>query len=330
MFVRPSETQPARVGWIFSLIRSGSSIAAYATAAGAGLEPGVVPVADEVFGPWVRTGKLYQFPAEQKQLVEAFKAAGHRLTPEVVDIARRLFDLFAERSAAAAQAGESDGSRRGAGVRGRVVSKCPHLMFTPEEFASAFPPPDHRAIYLIRNPIHRLNSQYLKGWDWMIEKDHDVRVYTEFTKRWLAHREAGGVSVTFDDLKNPATSRQWFRDVYRGLGWDVGEVGLDRAEAYRAGQYHSSSKELAPTKDPDLVDSERQWRVPDEAIRAYLDDPFLRGFMHDRGWPTRASAYRDGWLKRALSRMRTSPTPPASKAISPRVQSATPSSKPSA
>lgn len=328
MSVSRPKAQPARVGWIFSLIRSGSSIAAYATAAGAGPEPGVVPVADEVFGPWVRTGKLYQFPAEQKQLVEAFKAAGHRLTPEVVDIARRLFDLFAERSAAAAQASEKTGSSGAAGAGGRVVSKCPHLMFTPEEFDRAFPTPNHCAIYLIRNPIHRLNSQYLKGWDWMIEKDHDVRVYTEFAKRWLTHRDAGGVSVTFDDLKNPATSRQWFKDVYRGLGWNVGEEGLDRAEAYRTSQYHSSSKELAPSKDPDLVDSERQWRVPDEAIHAYLDDPFLRGFMQDRGWPTRVSAYREGWLRRALSRMRASSEPVASKTTLPRAQTASPSSKP--
>ncbi len=314
MSASPFETQPARVGWIFSLIRSGSSIAAYATAAGAGPHPSAVPVADEVFGPWVRTGKIYQYPAEQKHLVEAFKAAGHRLTPEVNHIASRLFELLRERS-------------EQAGGLGRVVSKCPHLMFSPDDFASAFPPPHHRAVYLIRNPIHRLNSQYLKGWDWMIEKDHDVRVYTEFAHRWLSHRDAGGVSVTFDDLKNPATSRQWFRDVYQGLGWDIDEAGLDRAEAYRAGQYHSSSKELAPTKDPDLVDSERQWRVPDEAIRAYLDDPFLRGFMQDRGWPTRASAYRDGWLRRALSRIRANPASPAAKANPPRAQPSSPSSR---
>jgi Sulfotransferase family len=267
---------PVEVGWIFSLIRSGSSIAAYAAAS-----PWNLPVADEVFGPWVRTGKLYQFPREQRELVEAFKGAGHQLTPEVIQIANRLFELMGRDS-------------------GRVVSKCPHLMFTPEAFGAAFP--HHRAVYLIRNPIHRLNSQYLRGWEWMIEKDHDVRVYTEFARRWLAHRERGGVSVTFDDLR--ARPREWFGEVYRGLGWEAGEATIERAEAYRAAKYHSSSKEIARNKDPDLVDSERDWRVPEAAIRAYLDDPFLSGFMRDRGWATRTSAYRPGLITRVVTRIR--------------------------
>ncbi len=270
-----------RVGWIFSLIRSGSSIAAYAAAA-----PSNLPVADEVFGPWVRTGKVYQFPQEQKTLVEAFKAAGHTLTPEVIEIANRLFERFGEQSTAS-------------GGEGRVASKCPHLMFTPDAFEAAFP--SHRAVYLIRNPIHRLNSQYLKGWEWMIEKDHDVRVYTEFAKRWLAHRDRGGVSLVFDDLK--ARPRDFFGEMYRGWGWEFSDADVAKAEAYRAAKYHASSKELAAEKNPDRVDSEKEWRVPEAAIRAYLDDPFLCGFMRERGWPVSVGAYREGLLKGIARRL---------------------------
>jgi hypothetical protein len=52
------------------------------------------------------------------------------------------------------------------------------------------------------------------------------------------------------------------------------------------------------------VDSEKEWRVPESAIRAYLDDPFLCGFMRDRGWPVTAGAYREGLLKRAMAVIR--------------------------
>jgi hypothetical protein len=59
------------IAWLFSMIRSGSSIAAYAAAAPFG---GVV--ADEIFGPWVRTGPYYKFPPEQRTVTELFRTSG--------------------------------------------------------------------------------------------------------------------------------------------------------------------------------------------------------------------------------------------------------------
>jgi hypothetical protein len=263
---------PVEVGWIFSLIRSGSSIAAYAAAA-----PGAIPVADEVFGPWVRTGKVYRYPREQRLLVEAFKAADHRLTPDVVALANRLFDLLGAES-------------------GRVISKCPHLLFSPQEFSAAFP--HHRAVYLLRNPLHRLNSHYVKGWEWMIEPDHDVRAYTEFVHRWLTaeHR------VVYDDLRRDPHG--FFRALYSAWGWEHTEAALADAAAYAAGRYHTSSKQTAPDKAPRHVDSERLRLLPRDAIDAYLRHPFLRDVMRERGWPTNAAAYRPGLLRRTLARIR--------------------------
>ncbi len=56
------------IAWLFSMIRSGSSIAAYAAAA-----PFRGIVADEIFGPWVRTGPHYKFPPEQQTVTELFR-----------------------------------------------------------------------------------------------------------------------------------------------------------------------------------------------------------------------------------------------------------------
>lgn len=271
---------PVEVGWLFSLIRSGSSAAAYSAAAPWGL-----PVADEVFGPWVRTGKVYRFPREQRQLVEEFKAAGHRLTPGVIDLANRVLGLLGAET-------------------GRVVCKCPHLLFTPEEFADAFP--GHRAAYLIRNPLHRLNSHYLRGWEWMIEPDHDARIYTEFARRWLSaeHR------VQFDDLRR--RPQEFFAALYRAWGWEHSPRDLAAAAGYRAGHYHGSSKQTDAGKPTDRVDSERARALPAAAVGAYLDDPFLRGFMRDRGWSVRARSYQPGLVARVLRRSPAASPPGAS------------------
>ena len=79
------------VVWIFSLPRSGSSVTAYAAA-----KPFGAVVADEVFGPWDRTGEPYNYPALQTQLVEAYHGSRCVLTPEVVGIATELFELLGE------------------------------------------------------------------------------------------------------------------------------------------------------------------------------------------------------------------------------------------
>lgn len=263
-----------QVGWLFSLIRSGSSATAYAAAAPWGL-----PVGDEVLGPWVRTDKVYRFPKEQADLVHAFKAAGHRLNPEVVGIAERLFELMGAET-------------------GRVISKCPHLMFTPEEFAKWFP--THRAVYLIRHPIHRLNSHFLKGWEKFIERDHDLKVYKTFLARWKGaeHR------VVFDDLKaGGERAREFFAACYRGWGWEYTAEDLEKAEAYRAGHYHSAAKNVSEGVDPSRPESERMGggdRLPEDMLRAYLEDPEIRAFMEEQGWETRPGAYRPGLVKRAV------------------------------
>jgi hypothetical protein len=46
-------------------------------------------------------------------------------------------------------------------------------------------------------------------------------------------------------------------------------------------------------------------------IDLYLRDPFLRRFMRERGWSTRASAYRPGLLTRTLRKLRARATPEA-------------------
>lgn len=261
-----------QVGWLFSLIRSGSSAAAYSAAA-----PWGVPVADEVFGPWDRTVAPYHFPPVQKELVREFKAAGFKLRPNVVALANELFEQMGRET-------------------GRVLSKCPHLMFTPEELAEAFP--EHRAVYLIRNPLHRLNSHYHKGWQRMIEADNDLRVYKVFAERWLAspHR------VVYDDLRK--RPREFFRTLYEGWGWSYTEEDLDKAAAYRARSYHTSSKEVAPEKDTQRVDSERELLLPREVVDLYLNDPVVRPLMEQLGWPTRRSAYTPGLATRVLARLR--------------------------
>ena len=54
-----------RVVWLFSLARSGSSVAVYSAAA-----PWGHAVGDELLGPWDRTGEPYNYPAKQKDLAE--------------------------------------------------------------------------------------------------------------------------------------------------------------------------------------------------------------------------------------------------------------------
>jgi len=40
------------------------------------------------------------------------------------------------------------------------------------------------------------------------------------------------------------------------------------------------------------VRSESGWAVPDEAVRAYLDDPFVREVMREAGWSERVPRAR--------------------------------------
>ena len=240
------------VVWIFSLARSGSSVTAYAAAA-----PWGHAVADEPFGPWDRSGPPYNYPAEQPQLKSDFFHAGEHLTPPVVDLARRLF-------------------ARIAGPTGRLVVKHPHRMIDPAEFRVAFP--DHRAVHLLRNPLHRLNSMYARRQLGAIGPGFDLEVYKEIARRWLDHPHR----VLYDALK--ADPAGYFRAIYEAWGWSYTPDHIAAAVAYQQRSYHEASARVAPARDPRRVLSEHRRALPPEAVRAYLDDPFIADLMDRNGW----------------------------------------------
>ena len=255
-----------RVGWIFSLVRSGSSAVAYAAAA-----PWDLAVADEPFGPWDRTGPPYNMPAIQRDLVRAFVAVGHTLTAEIVGMANELFRELAERD-----------------DQGRVVCKCPHLLFDPEQFETWFGGQasgvTHAQIALIRNPLHRVNSAYARGWERLLNDPYELEVYRTFIDRWKRSRHR----FAFDRVtKDPAAA---FRDIHKALGFGGTEEDARQSADYLAGNYHASSAETSDeaTARPR---SERGWRAPADVADVYLADDKITAFMREMGWPTRRSAY---------------------------------------
>lgn len=269
-----------RVGWIFSLVRSGSSAAAYAGAA-----PWNLPVADELFGPWDRTGSPYHMPKRQAELVRAFRAVGHVLTAEVVGLAHEVLRELAER--------DESGN-------GWVVSKCPHLMFTPKDFATWFGSAGtqgftHHAASLIRNPLRRVNSCYARDWEHMLNDPYELGVYRTFLARW---REAA-VRLRYEDMR--ADPANFFRTLYEGWTLPAGEADIARACDYLARQYHDSSAQRHEVTGLLKPRSESIWAAPPETLDVYLSDPEMREFLESQGWPTRRSAYEGGIVKR-LSR----------------------------
>lgn len=253
-------TRSPRVGWIISLIRSGSSATAYGAASAWSH-----PIADEALGPWVRIGQKYAFPPVQRDLVRAFKEARWTLSEQVVTLANQLFDELG-------------------GPTGGVVVKHPHLDFHPDDFRAAFP--DHGVVYLIRNPLHRLNSIYARGLLESLRPNHELEHFTEFAKRWLTRPDAQ--RVVFDDLKQDP--RDYYRRIFDAWGWKYEAADLDTAASYTASNYHSSCKELEGT-DPDRPMSESAARLPLEAIDLYLSDPFIVDLMTQLGWSTDGESY---------------------------------------
>ncbi|MFG0326247.1 MAG: hypothetical protein ACF8SC_03140 [Phycisphaerales bacterium JB037] len=247
-----------RTVWLFALARSGSSIAAYASAA-----PWNLPVADEVLGPWDRTGEPYRYPPSQASLVELFKAEGHALTPAVVDAARATL----------------------AEIRGSaptVISKWPHLRPPPDEWRRAFA--GEPAVYLIRNPLHRLNSLHRRGWTTSFGPKQDLDRYRQYARWWLEqpHR------VSFDQFK--ADPRAFFTAVWTGWEFEFTDRDLDAAEKYARKHYHASSK-VVEGKPRGAVFSERRFELPREAIDLYLGDPFIQEFMSTMQWSTDPADY---------------------------------------
>ncbi|MEZ6235596.1 MAG: sulfotransferase [Phycisphaerales bacterium] len=255
------------VCWLFSMTRSGSSVAAYAAA-----WPWRVAVADEVLTSFEdRTKEPYCYPAEQAELRSLYEASGKRLTPEVCALAEVVFAKIARREDPAAT---------------RVVSKHPHTLIGADEFRAALP--RHRAVHLLRNPLHRLNSIYRRGWHAIEGEGFDLERFKAVARRW----EAGEHRVVFDDLKRDPAG--FFGAMWRAWGWAYGPEHVEAAVEYQKTRYHASSAKLSPKKRPERLYSEARMALPREAVEAYLGDGYVRGLMERVGWETRAEAYVDG------------------------------------
>ncbi|MGP1272212.1 MAG: hypothetical protein ACTS22_02645 [Phycisphaerales bacterium] len=254
------------VVWLFSLTRSGSSAAVYASGHALGWT-----VADEPFGPWDRTGPPYAYPREQVELHRAHLAAGEILTAPTNALFETLANALALRDRA----------------RG-VIVKLPHDMVDPDDLRR-FRPRD-RAAYLLRNPLARLNSLYTRGWQSTIQPPHDIERVKTFLHR--ACRAPRTHSVTFDALQ--ATPRRFFRSLW--TAWDIpfDESQVEAAVRYRAQHYHESSASQLPGRNPHRVLSEHRQDVPPEAVALYLHDPVMRAAFDRWGWSTDPARYTGG------------------------------------
>ncbi len=248
------------VVWIFSLPRSGTSVTAYAAA-----KPFGAVVADEVLGPWDRTGEPYNYPAIQTRLVEAYHGSRCVLTPEVVGIATELFELLGEKT-------------------GRVVSKHPHLKPPPNEFHLAFPA--HRAIWLMRNPLRRLNSLYNRGWTDDMRPNHELDHFKAFARNWLAVQER----VVFEQMKRQP--ERFFKAIYQHWGWDASPEQVSQAISYTKGAYHGSSGTMDTRRTASAPLSENRWCLPEEALEMYLEDELVQRVMRRCKYMRGRAAYR--------------------------------------
>jgi hypothetical protein len=281
-----------QVCWICSLPRSGSSVTAYAAAA-----PWGHAVADEVLSPWDRTGPPYGYPPLQRELVRAYHAARCRLTREIVEIADELFDILGQRT-------------------GRVVFKHPHMQPHPEEVRQWFP--THRRVFIVRNPIRRLNSLYARGWTDALRPGHEVHHFKCFLRNWRNEPH-----VVFERMRSDPHA--YFRAIYQAWGWQASEADVERAVRYARDHYHGNSRQTDEDARERPV-SEETWALPEEALMAYLDDEEIVAFLREQGWPTDPDAYRlspTGTGKRRLLRPARPVLMPA-----PEPQHPTPASEP--
>ncbi|PHQ82877.1 MAG: hypothetical protein COB69_00505 [Phycisphaera sp.] len=268
------------IGWIFSLVRSGSSAAGYAAAA-----PWDLPVADELFGPWDRTGPPHNMPKRQAELARAFRAVGNILTAEIVGLAHDILRELAQR--------DNTG-------KGWVVCKCPHLMFTPKDFNTWFGATSaqgivHHQAHLIRNPIRRANSCYARGWEHMLNDPYELGAYRTFMQRW----NDAETKLRFEDMRTEPS--EFFHALYEGWGLAATDSEIQRACDYLAEQYHDSSAQRRTLTPGFVPQSETNWAAPGELLDVYLADDEIHSFMQEQGWPTNRSSY-EGWLPRKLWR----------------------------
>ena len=169
---------------------------------------------------------------------------------------------------------------------GYVISKHPHKSVSPEEFADAFP--THRAVYLIRNPLHRLNSLVRRQWLDAIAPGYDLDRFVAVMERWKAKPGR----LLFDDIRRRPFV--FFHTIFDAWGWDFDESHVREAVAYTHRKYHDSSKVLSEEHDPGAVFSEGEFVLPRAAIDAYLSRKDVAEFMQGLGWPTEPGAYGDG------------------------------------
>lgn len=296
------------VVWVFSLPRSGSSVTAYAAAA-----PFGVPVADEVFGPWDRTGTPYNYPRVQRELVRIYLEDQCYFTPRVLELAEELFEILGGRV-------------------GRVVVKHPHLRPFPHNFRETRP--TDGAVWLLRNPLKRLNSLYARGWTEGLRPNHEIDHVRAFGNHyaWAPPH----CRLRFEDLRKDP--RAYFRRLYAAWGWDASERHIDAAVKYANETYHGNSAQTGhatgislPTSGGRALSlasaplvSDSAWCLPDEAIIAYRRDTDMRRMFREQGYSNNPSDYRSGGrLRDALVRLRggtpaRKPSPPPPPAMLPR------------
>ncbi|MEO1717944.1 MAG: hypothetical protein AAFR76_12620 [Planctomycetota bacterium] len=255
-----------RVAWLYSLTRSGSSAAVYASAHALDWA-----VADEPFGPWDRTGPPYKYPSEQVKLHREHTAAGERLNPKTARLFERLITAIA--------------SKKGAPG---VIVKMPHDMIEPRDIEQNRPL--DTAAFLVRDPIARLNSIYTRGWVDTIEHPYDIERVRLFAHR--AMRAPRLNRLRFEMLHG--TPRRFFRRLWRAWRIDFTEDNVEAAVRYRAQNYHESSADQQPGRNPHRVLSEHRADVPPEAVELYMNDPVVSAVCARAGWDTDAHRYTRG------------------------------------
>lgn len=254
-----TKTSGIEVCWLLSPIRSGSSVTVYALA-----DALACPVADEIFGPWDRTGPPYGYPEAQRTLRDRFAAAGERLTEETAALAGSLFE----------ELGAGDGL---------VFCKHPHASISPDEIAGRWP--HHRVAILLRNPLAALNSLYVRGWEQAAGGGSMIDYFATIARWWLGR--PGG--LLYEDLRRDPAA--YFRRVLAAWGFGPDEGIAQRAAAYTRSSYHSSSRERDPADEPERVRSEREWLVPEEIVEEYLAHPLMREVFARAGWPLERERY---------------------------------------
>lgn len=275
-FPMPLPANP-RVVWLFSLARSGSSVAVYSAAAPWGHE-----VADEITGPWDRTTPPYNYPAKQKDLVELYRARDHAFTPDVLALFQEVVRDLNARSGTP-KVGLNGAAPTPTGPTGIVIAKYPHLRPSPEEFRAAFP--GMKGVYLIRNPLHRLNSMHARGWTKSFGPQQDLTRYKQFARWWLEQP----IRLSYDQFKSQP--RQFFRGLYTSWGLDFTDAHVDAAIDYSKHHYHDSSLEMSDRDPTQGVLSETKFALPAEALDLYLKDPFITDLMTEMGWSMEPEDY---------------------------------------